>query len=295
MNKFLCAIFVLGFLPNANARWFDSKDSLSSAHDLLLSGNVSGSFEQLVQLWQQQPEPLIGDNMNALLGAAIGVDCGRSLTPNALPEWLMELAVQRETVQHVNQVNYSVNIEGLSNVNSLSIDLVQWPEENVISGRTAVSKGGQFKMSFRHFSDTLPRGLYRLSLSTANHPEWNQWLILEDPATVQRITWVDTFNWHIANHQLPMKTCPVPVLEQQVYPLDRLYQRTIWQQRDQGRLPTVFNAEETELNPGRYWLSVSLIDSRWQGDLQVQEVQRLIKPTEVHAPATIIEVTDIAF
>ncbi|WP_087022555.1 DUF2861 family protein [Thaumasiovibrio subtropicus] len=293
MKGYLLAAAVVA-IP-VHAEWFAGKDPLTRAHQLLLQGEVSTSFEQMVQIWQQQPETLVADNLTELLSASIGLDCGRVLTAHTLPEWLSELAVQREAVQHVNQLNYSVTVQGAASVNSLAIELQRWPDEVIVSGRTAVSRSGKFKISFHHLSETLPRGLYRLAVNSANKGEWSQWLILGEAPKVQRISWVDTYQWRIENNKLPLKACPAPMLEQAVFPIDRLYQQVVWEQKDQGKLPRIFDPDDTKLKPGQYWLSVGLVDSRWQGDVKVQEVQRLIKPTEVHPPATIIEVTNLAF
>ncbi|WP_413112862.1 DUF2861 family protein [Thaumasiovibrio sp. DFM-14] len=267
-----------------NARWFEDQGPLATAHGLLLSGRVTASFEQMVQLWQQQPTLLIEENLDGLLSAAVAVDCGRSLDELLLPEWLPEISLQRETIQHVNQVNYSVNLKGVSTSSTLDVELVRWPDTSIVSGRTSVAKDGNFEMSFRHFSALLPRGLYQLKVTTSGEIPWITWVILGESESKQRISWVDSLSWRIDKDALPLKTCPASVLEQQIYPLDKLYQSVQWNLRHQGRLPTEFNPEDTELESGRYWLSVGLVETRWQGGLQLQEIQRLIKPVELHTP-----------
>nr|WP_086937924.1 DUF2861 family protein [Thaumasiovibrio occultus] len=283
-------LLALAVMP-LEARWFETQDTLADAHAKLLQGNVSESFDQMVQLWQKAPTGIVATNLENLLQSAISVDCGHSLTDTPLPAWVTELTLQREKLLHVNQVSHGITVSGVVDASSLTVDLVRWPDHVVASGKTATSTQGHFVVTFRRMNEAIMGGLYQLNLTTSDDVTWSQWVLLTAPPKVQRLNWVGTESWNIESRRLPMRGCTRDELEQKLYPLDSLYQHSVWSETQQSQLPTFLDRARLDVDNGSYWFSLALINTRWQGELKIQEVQRLIKPVNLEDKGAISAVT----
>ncbi|WP_299013307.1 DUF2861 family protein [uncultured Photobacterium sp.] len=276
-----CALFVLHSvfaIPSAAAKWFTGQDLYTVAHQRLLEGNTSDSFEGMVQAWQQEPNIEQRDNLNDLLKLGITEDCGRSLSQNALPEWLPNLVIQREVIQNLNQIMLTLSINGVSNKNISEIKLVKWPDEVVIANSPIIGAGGYFSVETRRLEKPITAGLYQLVISANEEQNFNHWVLLTEPPIRQRIAWKDSKNWRIERGGLPNPACPSPVLSMSMYDLNDTSWTPLWTEDVDGKLPTTL--PKIDVPDGRYWLSVGLIESRWQGEVSVLDIQTITRPVD---------------
>ncbi|GAB6260394.1 DUF2861 family protein [Photobacterium sp. CCB-ST2H9] len=264
--------------PQASAKWFVGKDLYTVAHQRLLEGNTAASFDTMVQAWQQNPTDEQQANLNDLLELAITEDCGFSLKQRSLPEWLSKVAIRREVIQNLNQVLLRLSITGITREKQLSVTFSRWPNSDFQLPNPTISESGLFVSESRRLDEPLSAGLYQLTISADNDRRWSSWVILTKPDPKQKIGWKDSKNWRIEREVLPNTTCPSPVLSMSLFDLNDTNWTPIWTQDVDGKLPTSLPA--IDVPDGRYWLSVGLVESRWQGDISILDIQRITRPVD---------------
>ncbi|WP_255558051.1 MULTISPECIES: DUF2861 family protein [Photobacterium] len=268
----------LFMIPQASAKWFVGKDLYTVAHQRLLEGNTAASFETMVQAWQQLPSEEQQANLNDLLELAITEDCGFSLKQRSLPEWLSKVAVRREVIQNLNQVLLRLSVTGITQAKQLEVTFSRWPDTQFSMPAALISENGQFVTESRRLDEPLAAGLYQLKITAGKERSWNSWVILTKPDPKQKIGWKDSKNWRIEREVLPNSTCPSPVLSMNLFDLNDTNWSPIWTQDVDGKLPTSLPA--IDVPDGRYWLSVGLVESRWQGDISILDIQRITRPVD---------------
>ncbi|UTV30053.1 DUF2861 family protein [Photobacterium atrarenae] len=279
--SFTCSLLLLNSVlsaPSFAAGWFTGQDVYTVAHQRLLEGKTTDSFGSIVQAWQQQPDETQQDNLNQLLRLAITEDCGRSLSQVAMPDWLPNLAIQREVIQSVNQTLLKLSINGTSRTELREVRLSRWPDLDLIVATPSVAEGGYFNAEARRLEAPVEAGLYQLTITTAQDETLNQWVVLTSPSAKQRIGWKDSKNWRIEQGGLPNPACPSEVLSMSLYDLNDTSWTPLWTENVDGRLPTTL--PEIDVADGRYWLSVGLIESRWQGSIAILDIQRITRPVD---------------
>ncbi|UXI04081.1 DUF2861 family protein [Photobacterium sp. TY1-4] len=264
--------------PSFATGWFAGQDVYTVAHQRLLEGKTADSFGSMVQAWQQQPDGTQQNNLNQLLQLAITEDCGRSLSQGTLPDWLPNLAIQREVIQSVNQTMLKLSINGTSRTELKEVRLSKWPDQDVINTTPRIADGGYFNVEARRLEAPVEAGLYQLTITTAQDEVLNQWVVLTSPLAKQRIGWKDSKNWRIEQGGLPNPACPSEVLSMSLYDLNDTSWTPLWTENVDGRLPTTLPV--IDVADGRYWLSVGLIESRWQGNIAILDIQRITRPVD---------------
>ena len=266
------------FVPVAAANWFTGQDLYTVAHQRLLEGNTAASFDGMVQAWQQSPNLDQRDNLDDLFKLAITEDCGRSLEQRALPGWLASLSIQREAVQNQNQLMLKLSITGVTRINITGIQFSKWPDLNIISTNPKVGEGGYFAVETRRLKKPVNEGLYKLTITAEGKESFNRWILLTKPESKRRISWLDKKNWRIEQRGLSNPTCPSQVLSMSVYDLNDTSWTPLWTDDVAGKLPT--SLPKIDVPDGRYWLSVGLVDSRWQGEISVLDIQKITRPVD---------------
>ena len=282
MNKlpYTCSLVLLHSVllsPGAAAKWFTGQDLYTVAHQRLLEGNTSASFDGMVQAWQQSPNLDQRNNLNDLFKLAITEDCGRSLDQRVLPKWLSNLSIQREVVQNLNQILPKLSITGVTKANITEIKFSKWPDQSIIATSPNI-ENGYFAVETRRLEKTTNEGLYQLTISAEGEESFNRWILLTEPAIKQRISWIDSKNWRIERNSLPDPACPSPVLSMSIYDLNDTSWTPLWTEDIDGKLPTTL--PKIDVPDGRYWLSVGLIESRWQGGISVLDIQKITRPVD---------------
>ncbi|MCM0148966.1 DUF2861 family protein [Photobacterium galatheae] len=264
--------------PQASAKWFVGKDLYTVAHQRLLEGNTVASFDTMVQAWQQNPTDEQQANLNDLLELAITEDCGFSLKQRSLPEWLSKVAIRREVIQNLNQVLLRLSITGITQEKQLQVSFSRWPNSDFQLPTPTISESGLFVSESRRLDEPLSAGLYQLTISADKDRRWSSWVILTKPDPKQKIGWKDSKNWRIEREVLLNTTCPSPVLSMSLFDLNDTNWTPIWTQDVDGKLPT--SLPTIDVPDGRYWLSVGFVESRWQGDISILDIQRITRPVD---------------
>ncbi|MGF1788547.1 DUF2861 family protein [Photobacterium swingsii] len=266
------------YTPSVFAQWFLGQDLYTVAHQRLLEGNTSESFDTIIQAWQQSPAVEQRNNLDDLLNLAITEDCGRSLTQNVLPNWLSNLSIRREVIQNLNQVMLKLSVTGAARVPITDVTFTRWPDSTLISSSPVSEENGDFSVETKRLELPIAGGLYKITLTNENKESWSSWVLLTSPSIKQKIGWKDSKNWRIEKSQLPNQACPSPVLSINLYDLNDLSWTPVWTEEIDGRLPTTL--PDIDVPDGRYWLSVGLIESRWQGDVSILDIQRITRPVD---------------
>lgn len=276
-----CSLVVLHsvlFAPGAVAKWFLTQDLYTVAHQRLLEGKTSASFDGMVQAWQQAPNVEQRNNLNDLFKLAITEDCGHSLDQRVFPQWLSNLSIRREVSQNLNQTMLKLSITGLTRSEITEIKFSKWPDESIIADKPTIEKGGYFAVETRPLDKPLNAGLYQLTITTEGEQSYNRWILLTEPTSKQKISWIDSKNWRIERGGLPNPACPSPALSMSIYDLNDTSWTPLWTVDVDGKLPT--KLPKIDVPDGRYWLSVGLIESRWQGDISVLDIQKITRPVD---------------
>lgn len=259
----------------ASAAWFTGSDALTSAHQRLLEGNTSQSFDAMVEAWQQENTQTEIRHLTDLLSLAISEDCGRSLSTLSLPSWLQSLVLRRESVQTPNRVYHQFSIYGSSEEGVDKITFSEWPGNPLISESMRGDSVNQFKLDLQGLSSAIPAGLYKLDISSVEGESWSSWILVSQPEPIQKISWRDSRSWRIAPPTDLKSACPRPFLSMNLYQQDAEGDAPIWSEEKDKNLPT--SLPVIDVPNGQYWFSVALIERRWQGSILFEDVQRIAR------------------
>ncbi|GAL02911.1 DUF2861 family protein [Photobacterium aphoticum] len=276
-----CSLLLLQsalMVPTATAKWFMNQDLFTVAHQKLLEGKTNESFGSMVQAWQQSPSAEQQNNLNELLQLAITEDCGHSLDRTALPSWLTSVVIQREMVQNQNQILPRLAINGTAERRITEIKFIHWPDQVILSATPKLNNGGYFSLETRRLEKASSEGLYQLVINGDGDVSFKTWVLLTRPQSKQRIGWIDSRSWRIERNGLPDRACPSPVLSMNVYDLEDTSWTPLWTENVDGKLPTTL--PKLDLPDGRYWLSVGVIESRWQGEIGILDIQSITRPVD---------------
>ncbi|RXJ74510.1 hypothetical protein CS022_02740 [Veronia nyctiphanis] len=280
----LLAGVVLVSLP-ATANWFSGTDPLISAHQKLLEGNTVDSFNAMVEVLQRKNMRDKEAHISELLQLAISEDCGRSLSNIQPPSWLLNLKLRREIVQAPNRISHRFVIKGESARPLTSLKFSQWPDELVLDKKVVEQTGSDFSVTVDGLSSPVKAGLYKFEIRAGAVSEnekaevWTSWFIITRPDPIQKISWKDARNWYILHQAGLAETCEKPYLSISLYPQAIGVSEPAWSVNIHHNPP--LSLPKVEVPDGRYWLSVSLIEKRWQGVVSVEEVQTIARSIEI--------------
>lgn len=262
----------------ADSDWFISKNLYTTASKELLEDKTEDVFQTIVQAWQQSPTTVQIQNLNQLLNLAITEDCGHSLDKKLLPSWLPKLTIEREVVQNINQQLLTLSVVGLTRSDIANISLVQWPNKTLLDSAPVINDGGFFSIESQRLDEPVSAGLYKLSITVKNKAPWVKWIVLTSPFNKQELSWRDSKTWRINKIDKSSTSCPLPVLSIKLYDLNNPTWEPVWSQESDAKLPT--SLPKLTMPEGRYWLSVGLIKTRWQGEISISDIQRITRPID---------------
>ncbi|KXF83192.1 DUF2861 family protein [Enterovibrio coralii] len=279
MSRWVFLTFWLCVPGQLFAAWFSGSDALTSAHQKLLEGNTSESFDAMVEAWQQEVGETEKTHLADLLSLAITEDCGRSLSTLSLPSWLDNIVIRRETVQTPNRVFYHFSIYGTSKVGVSSVSFSAWPDQSVLHGNFTEEESHDFKLDYDGLSRAIKAGLYKLEVTSNNGERWSSNVLITQPEAIQAISWKDSRSWRIAPPTELKGTCPRPFLSMNLYSQNDGESAPIWSEEKDKNLPT--SLPVIDVPDGQYWFSVALIERRWQGAILLEEVQRIARAVDL--------------
>ncbi|MEC6898562.1 DUF2861 family protein [Photobacterium piscicola] len=262
----------------AASDWFISKDLYTMAHKELLEDDTAAVFQTIIQAWQQSPNSVEANNLDQLLNLAISEDCGHSLERKVLPTWLPKLSIERQAEQNLNQQLLKISVVGLTRSDITNISLTKWPNKPLLRGAPFIDDGGYFSVESQRLDEPVSAGLYKLSITAVNKPAWVGWIVLTTPADKQEISWKDSKTWRIDNINKNSGNCPAPTLSIKLYDLNDTTWHAIWSQESDSDWPTTL--PKLNFPEGRYWLSVGVVKTRWQGEISILDIQRITRPVD---------------
>ncbi|MEZ9670651.1 DUF2861 family protein [Vibrio lentus] len=288
MKKALLPLLALASVvsPAQAADWFKNSDTLTQVHKHLLDNDLSQMFDSLVEVWQINSSKVREDHLNELFDQALNKDCGKTLTKKTLPEWINSLVVKRHTIQSPGRDTFRVVIEVESEESIQDITFEKWVDK-VVSSDSELTKDKEvvnnasvilYKQRY-NLPSQLDSGLYRLNVKTEGGVAWSTWIILGEITMRQQVRWASKDTWRIDKKELLNPYCPLPKLDVGLYDyIDEHYEQ-VWGKSYESDYPISLSAEEVPND--RYVLAVSMIHSRWQGDIAIEQAQTISKTYDI--------------
>ncbi|MGF1839516.1 DUF2861 family protein [Vibrio atlanticus] len=288
MKKALLPLLILssGINTAHAADWFKDSDALTQVHKHLLDNDLALMFDSLVEVWQINASQSREDHLNQLFEQALNKDCGKTLTKNTLPDWISSVVVKRHIIQSPGRETFRVAIDVESESNIQDITFEKWVDK-VVSSDSEFTKGNpvinntSVSVYSKRYSlaSQLDSGLYRLTVKGNSGNSWSTWVILGEVVMRQQVRWASKDSWLIDKKALLNPYCPLPKLDVGLYDyVDERYKQ-VWGKSYESDYPTNLTGEE--LPNDRYVLAVSMVHSRWQGDIAIEQAQTISKTYDI--------------
>lgn len=264
--------------------WFEKNTPLTQAHHHLLNDDLPSMFNSLVEVWQQEEPRVNAEHLNDLLLQSFELDCGKGLDTKNLPNWLSKVVIRRTDIQSPGRDAFRIVLEATSDEEISDLTLKRWVDRPISADETKSIQAieGTDKSLFTkryNVNSRVPKGLYRLDVTTKNQESWSSWVLLGDPKARQTVRWSSKDQWVIEKNALLNSFCTLPKLEIGLYDyVDGKYQR-IWSEVYESDYPT--SLDMAQLDPGRYVLAISMTHQRWQGAIIVEQSQIISKTYDV--------------
>ncbi|MEZ8806931.1 DUF2861 family protein [Vibrio atlanticus] len=288
MKKALLPLLILSSVINTAhaADWFKDSDALTQVHKHLLDNDLALMFDSLVEVWQINASQSREDHLNQLFEQALNKDCGKTLTKKTLPDWISSVVVKRHIIQSPGRETFRVAIDVESESNIQDIAFEKWVDK-VVSSDSEFTKGNpvinntSVSVYSKRYSlaSQLDSGLYRLTVKGNSGNSWSTWVILGEVVMRQQVRWASKDSWLIDKKALLNPYCPLPKLDVGLYDyVDERYKQ-VWGKSYESDYPTNLTGEE--LPNDRYVLAVSMVHSRWQGDIAIEQAQTISKTYDI--------------
>ncbi|MGX9416817.1 DUF2861 family protein [Vibrio sp. RC27] len=284
MNKIAVMLGALMMVPTVYAEndWFARTTPLAQAHQHLLTGELSGMFDSMVEVWQNADSTDVSEHLNALALQGLELDCGKGFTTQPLPKWIKSVTLRRIEIQSPGRDAYQFILDVSSTEEIQEVYIRRWVDK-APSGESTLSKiqSDDVTNYIRRYNipQKLTPGLYRVSAVRLDGSEWSQWIILEEPEANHSVHWVSQDEWKVVKSALPNSYCPLPKLNVSLYSFDEGKYVEIWHKAYESdyplSLPRNVNA------PSRYILAVSMNYQRWQGPILIEQSQVISKTYDV--------------
>ncbi len=284
MKKFALILGVLSGVSDLAVAndWFERSTPLTQAHQHLLMGQLPDMFNSLIEVWQDSKSANLNNHLNALMLQGLELDCGKSLSPDPLPEWIKSVTIRRIEIQSPGRDAYQFIIEVASNSDVKDIYIKKWVDKYP-SRETSLSiiKSDNVTTHVRRYNvaHKLEPGLYRLSIVRADDSVWSQWIILEETKSNHSVHWTSKDEWKVEKSALPNSLCPLPKLNVSLYSFDEGKYAEIWHNAYESNYPETLPRNVAE--PDRYILAVSMNYLRWQGPILIEQSQVISKTYDV--------------
>lgn len=289
MKPTAIALLLISALPlQGQSKWFEHSTEITRMHEKLLDDDLSGMFELMVQVWQQDLTGYMQPHLNALLKQSLEKDCGKSLETQNLPTWLSAVTIKKMSVQlsgrHSNKLVVSLSSEDTID----SINLVRWPEASLSSevqfdnsNETLVEEQQilhETEVTY-HLSGELESGLYQLDLVDVKKRRWRTWLLFGRSDPVHVVRWDSRDTWAVDKKKLLNTDCPLPKLEVDVFDYVEGKYEQVWEKSYEAQYPVKL---PTQLFPAdRYVVTLSMTNSRWQGPILYQDEHTISKTIDL--------------
>ncbi len=286
MNKsgiiLLSAVMVA--LPAHAMGWFEQNTALTQAHEHLLKNDLNGMFSSLVEVWQSDDAQNLSQHLNSLLMQSLTKDCGKSLTTNSFPDWLVGVSIRRQTVQSPGRDTHRLMLDALAKTQLNNISLHRWVD-TIVSADSEFQQGSKSsdgKLRFEklyNLPGELQDGLYRLNVVNAAGEDWSSWIILGDLTTARYVRWASKEKWKVEKKSLLNPYCPLPEMNVTLSDYRDGKYENVWSKSYEANYPD--SVELKGIPNDRYVLSVSMNNRRWQGNIIIEDLQTISKTYDI--------------
>ena len=288
MKKALLPLLMLSSVVNIAhaADWFKSSDALTQVHKHLLDNDLPQMFDSLVEVWQSNSSQSRENHLNELFDQALNKDCGKTLTKKTLPDWISSVVVKRHIIQSPGRDTFRVSIDVESEQSIQDITFEKWVDKVVSSDsefmkESEVVNNAPVSLYRKRYNlaSQLDSGLYRLNVKGDGGNSWSTWIVLGEVSMRQQVRWASKDTWRIDKKDLLNPYCPLPKLEVGLYDyIDEQYEQ-VWGKSYESDYPMSLSSED--LPNDRYVLVVSMVHSRWQGDIAIEQAQTISKTYDI--------------
>ncbi len=266
--------------------WFIENTSLTNAHKLFLEGDSTKGFQSLIEVWQQLPSTSKQVHLDKLINSVIEVDCGRSLTQMAMPEWLDGVTIERQNIQSPGRLSHKLIVKANTTLELTKISFIRWPDHEVISESSPVKSDGsesqfQFSATTENLNTRAKSGLYKVVIAAGSDVEWESWVILAEPQNKEMIRWSSKQGWRTYKTGLLNEYCPLPTLNINLFTNKDSTFHQVWSKQFEGEYPN--QLPKIDLLDDRYVLAISLKHRRWQGSIMIFDTQTITKTIDLNS------------
>lgn len=273
----------------AKNEWFLDQSPLIHAHQSLLEGDLATTFSSLVEVWQSLPAKYQEDNLNDLLNQVLTVDCGRSFFTTNLPSWITDLRFSMQRAYTFGRLSQHVAIYVTTTKPLAALTLDQWPESKLMDiksiepitiktstqDNTSVQQAlYQYEVS-KELVEAIQPGLYTVKFNFEDDSTWNSALLIGSANFSRSLVWHPDDTWSIQKLALLNSSCPPPELQVKIIPDNDATHLPVREESFTNNYPT--RLKDYHLPDGKYLLELSLVNTRYQGDIKLDQTQKIIK------------------
>ncbi|PMM01144.1 DUF2861 family protein [Vibrio breoganii] len=286
MKPLLTALLLLpAVVPvTTNAQWFEENNAVTRMHKKLLEDDLSGMFDLMVQVWQQESTDNLEPHLESLLKQATEKDCGKSLISEGLPTWLDSITIEKVSVQRPGRLSHKLRLQIISEESLSQVRFTLWPDTSIskeVVDQDAFETITDEKRTLQQTEATyslnkqLKSGLYQLSIEDKAQNKWSHWIVITEADPVHVVRWDSQDSWVVDKKRLLNRYCPLPVQEVTVYDYKDGQYSSVWNKSYESNYPVKLPRNAVE--PERYVVSVSMTQSQWQGPILFKDKRTISK------------------
>lgn len=266
-------------------KWFTEQTPLTHAHQALLENRLQDAFGNMVEVAQNMPSDDQRESLDDILSQVIDIDCGQSFQQKALPDTIRFLRLSTQRTYTFGRLNLGLVVEVESKDEIRNFKLVEWPDDTIISSKTPKLRDirhhqeedehlYQYRLETNIKAPPEP-GLYQLSLSFKHGGSWNTDILIGSYRFSRSLVWLPNETWQIQHLALKKDLCPSPTLNIRVFADEKRTEPPVWGKEYVNNYPN--QVPDTKLPAGHYWLELSLVNTRYQGGIRLDQTQKVIK------------------
>ncbi|MDV7103511.1 DUF2861 family protein [Vibrio sp. TH_r3] len=264
--------------------WFESSSPLNQAHQKLLNNDLEGSFRDLINVWQADPDDYVKQHLNELLLKSLESDCGKSISNEPVAAWIHSVVIKRQSIQSPGRSVARAIVEITSPEEITSVKMLNWPDGSVSNESNFVVQQENERNTYTvtyDLTQRLANGLYRIEVTAQNNDSWSVWVVMSESISKQVVRWDSKDTWAVDKIGLLNPYCVLPVLTVSLYDYVADEYVRVWHREYESNYPKQLPI--SELNADRYVLAVGITHHRWQGPVIIEDQQIISKTYDISA------------
>lgn len=277
--------------PNS---WFIGHSPINNANQSLLEGDLSSTFKSLVEVWQSLPAAYQLDNLNQLLAQSVSVDCGKSFFQTSLPSNIKQLRFSMERAYTLGQLSQHIQVYTTTDKLIQSITINQWPELEILKKdqlepirifskplkQKKKEEEDETDIEYQYqlgkeVTESIKPGLYEVKFDFEDQSDWSSLLLIGNLKLNHQLVWHPDDTWSIQKLALLNPSCPSPELKVTAFSEKENQLEPIWEESYTSKYPT--QMPKNQLSTGKYLLQIALSSTRYQGDIKIDQTQKITK------------------